>query len=143
MNLLGVMELEGIRKMRLISEINESDFDAEVLKSRQPVLVSFCAARSQPCQIMGPVLDEVAAGCNGRVKVVKVDVDDNPDLGMWYGIHSIPALLCFVNGEECSRIVGAAGGEAILARLRPVAGATSSIPEAISSDKMPNEKGRQ
>jgi thioredoxin 1 len=104
--------------MRLIPEINESDFEEEVLKSGQPVLVNFCAARSQPCRIMGPVLEEVAAGCNGRVKVVTVDVDDNPDLGIWYGIHSIPALLCFVNGEECSRIVGAAGGEAILASLQ-------------------------
>jgi len=103
--------------MRSIPEINEPEFEAEVLKSRRPVLVNFCASWSQPCRVLAGVLDEVAAECVGTVKVVKVNVDDNPDLGMWYGIQSIPTLVCFFNGEVKSRIVGTASKEAILARL--------------------------
>jgi thioredoxin 1 len=105
--------------MRTIPEINEPEFEVEVLKSRQPVLVNFCAAWSQPCRRLAGVLDEVATECGETVKIVKVNVDDNPDLGMWYGIQSIPTLLCFVNGEVRAKIVGTASKEAILAKLKP------------------------
>ncbi len=103
--------------MKPILEINEPDFEMEVLKSKQPVLVNFWADWSQPCRRLGPVLGEVAAACNGRAKVVKINADDNPLLGMSYWIQSIPTLLCFVNGEERARIVGTASKEAILAKL--------------------------
>jgi len=107
--------------MRSISEINELDFEAEVLKSRQPVLVNFCAGWSQRCRMLAGVLDEVASECKGWAKVVMVNSDDNPHLGIWYGIHSIPTLLCFVNGEVGAKIVGTASKEAILAQLKPLA----------------------
>ena len=103
--------------MKPILEINERDFEKEVLKSTQPVLVNFWADWSKPCRILGPVLEEVAATCNGRAKVVRVNADDNPMLGMSYWIQSIPTLLYFINGEERGKIVGTASKEAILAKL--------------------------
>jgi len=103
--------------MKPILEINEPAFELEVLKAEQPVLVNFWADWSQPCRRLGSVLEEVAAGCNGRAKIVKVNADDNPNLGLSYWIQSIPTLLYFINGEERARIVGTASKEAILAKL--------------------------
>ena len=103
--------------MKPILEINEPDFEMEVLSSKQPVLVNFWADWSQPCRRLGPVLEEVAAACNGIAKVVKVNADDNPRLGMSYWIQSIPTLLCFVNGDVRARIVGTTSKEAILSLL--------------------------
>jgi len=116
--------------MRSIPEINESDFEAEVLESKQPMLVSFWAAWSQRCRRLAGVLDEVHAECKGWAKVVKINVDANPHLGLWYGIQSIPTLLFFVNGEMRARIVGSAGKQEILAALKPLAEAIPSIREA-------------
>ena len=103
--------------MNSILKINEPDFELEVLKSEQPVLVNFWAPWSQPCARIEPVLDEVAAGCNGSAKVAKVNVDDNPDLGLRYGIQSIPTLLYFLQGRVSAKIVGTASKKAILAKL--------------------------
>ena len=103
--------------MNPILEINERDFEVEVLKSQQPVLVNFWADWSQPCRRLGPVLEEVAGVCAGRAKVVKVNADANPQLGMAYWIQSIPTLLYFINGRDRARIVGTASKEAILAQL--------------------------
>ena len=103
-----------------IIEIGEANFEPEVLRSEQPVLVAFSAPWSRPCQVIGPVLDEVATTCLGTVKVAKVNVDDHPDLGVWYDIRSIPTLLCFVKARVCVRIVGTASKEAILSKLRSV-----------------------
>jgi thioredoxin 1 len=128
------MELERIRKgelvdMKPILEINERDFEAEVLRSGQPVMANFWAPWSQPCRRLADVLEEVGEECNGRAKIVRVNVDDNPHLGMSYGIQFIPTLLCFLNGEVCARIVGTASKEAILSRLKSFVGAVPSIPE--------------
>jgi thioredoxin 1 len=102
-----------------IVEIDEKNFESEVLRSKQPVMVAFLTLWSRPCHIIGSVLDEVATACAGRVKVVKVNADDNLDLGVWYEIQSIPTLLCFVNGKVSVRIVGTASKEAILSKLMP------------------------
>ena len=107
--------------MNPILEINAPDFEREVLKSDQPVLVNFWADWSQPCRRLEPVLEEVAAVCNGRAKVVKVNADANPRLGMSYWIQSIPTLLYFINRQERARIVGTASKEAILAQLESLA----------------------
>jgi thioredoxin 1 len=101
-------------------EIGGENFESEVLSSKQPVMVAFSAPWSRPCHIIGSVLEEVVTACAGRVKVVKVNVDDHPDLGVWYDIQSIPTLLCFVNGKVCVQIVGTASKEAILAKLQTV-----------------------
>ncbi len=100
------------------AEVGEADFEAEVLKAKQPVLVAFLTHWSHPCQILGSVLEEVATACSGSVKVVKVNADDNPDLSLWYEVQSIPTLLYFTDGKPRTRIVGTASKEAILAKLQ-------------------------
>ena len=100
-------------------EIGETNFDLEVLRSKEPVMVAFSAPWSRPCHIISSVVDEVATACAGRLKVLRVNVDDHPDLGAWYDIQSIPTLLCFVSGKVCVRIVGTASKEAILSKLEP------------------------
>ena len=108
-----------------IIEIGEANFESEVLRCKQPVLVAFSAAWSRPCQILDSVLDEVAAGCAERVKVVKINADNNPDLSLVWNIQSIPTLLYFVDGNLRGRIVGTASKEAILSKLRSVTGGDS------------------
>jgi thioredoxin 1 len=101
-------------------QIGEENFESEVLQSSQPVLVAFSAPWSRPCHVIESVLDEVAATCARRVKVVTVNADDNPTLSLWYEIQSIPALLLFVDGNIRARIVGTATKKAILAALQSV-----------------------
>jgi thioredoxin 1 len=98
-------------------EINEPEFEAEVLRSAQPVLVGFLTGWSKPCLLVEPVLDEVAQACNGNAKIFKVNVDDNPDLGAIYGVQSIPMLIFFINGMIRAKIVGMVSPKAILAKL--------------------------
>lgn len=112
-------------------EINELDFEAEVLKAAQPVLVGFLAPWSQPCRILEPVLNEVATECNDKLKIVKVNVDDNPDLGLWYGIQSIPTLLYFINGNVNAKIVGTTSKETILSQVQSLATYEQSTTEKI------------
>src|SRR6267142_2571223 len=103
-----------------IIEIDEANFESEVLRWKQPVLVAFSAAWSSPCRILDSVLEEVAAACAGREKVVKINADNNPDLSLVWNIQSIPTLLYFVDGKLRGRIVGTASKEAILSKLRSV-----------------------
>jgi thioredoxin 1 len=98
-------------------EISEPEFEAEVLRCAQPALVGFLAGWSKPCQLMKPVLDEVAEACNDSAKIFKVNVDDNPDLGTIYGVQSIPMLIFFFNGAVRTKIVGMVSPKAILAKL--------------------------
>ncbi len=100
-------------------QVAESNFAAEVLQSREPVLVNFWAPWSRPCQILDQVLKEFAATWAGRTKVVKVNADDSLDLSLTYDIQSIPTLLYFIEGHPRVRIVGTASKEAILAKLIP------------------------
>jgi thioredoxin 1 len=98
-------------------EIGETDFPSQVLEATQPVLVAFLAPWSRPCQVLGAVLDEVAAGCGGKVKVFTVNADDNPDLSLWYEVQSIPALLFFLGGTLRARLIGTASQQAIVAKF--------------------------
>jgi thioredoxin-like negative regulator of GroEL len=107
--------------------VGETNFAAEVLRSALPVLAVFVAPWSRPCQIIKPVLGEVAAGCGGRVKFVEINADDHPGLGLEYDVQSIPALLFFVAGTPRDRIVGTASAEAILAKCRTVFGVTANL----------------
>ena len=100
-----------------VQEINEPEFEAEVLRSAQPVLVGFLTGWSKPCLLVEPVLDEVAQACNGNAKIFKVNVDDNPDLGTIYGVQSIPMLIFFSNGMVRAKIVGMASPKAVLTKL--------------------------
>ena len=101
-----------------IVEIGEANFESEVLQSKQPVLVAFFAPWSRACQTVGPVLDEVATACAGSIKVVKVNADNNPDLGIWYEIQSIPTLLFFVGGSLRGKVIGTVTKEAVFSQLR-------------------------
>jgi thioredoxin 1 len=105
---------------RPIIEIVEGNFESEVLRWKQPVLVAFSAAWSRPCQILDSVLEEVAVGCAGRVKVVKINADNHPDLSLVWRIQSIPTLLYFVEGNLRAKVVGTASKEAIFSKLRSV-----------------------
>ncbi len=103
-----------------IIQIGEANFESEVLKWKQPVLVAFSAPWSRPCQILDSALEEVAAACAGREKLVRINADNNPDLSLVWKIQSIPTLLYFVDGSLRARIVGTASKEAILSKLRYV-----------------------
>ncbi len=98
-------------------ELNESNFEQEVLNSPVPVLVDFWAPWCGPCKMMGPVLEEIAAELDGKAKVCKVNVDDNPELAEKYGIMSIPNFIAFKGGQVAGQQVGAVPKDAILKML--------------------------
>jgi len=103
-------------------EVGKTNFESEVLGSKQPVLVLFWAPWSRACRVLRPVLNQIMRTSTGGVKFVKINSDENPDLSLWYGIHSIPVLLYFVDGVVSARITGTASKEAILAKLESVTG---------------------
>ena len=91
-----------------VSKVSDQDFDAEVLKSAQPVVVDFWAEWCGPCKMIAPALEELAGSMNGKVKIVKLNVDESPKTASKYGVMSIPTLMIFKGGEMASRQVGAA-----------------------------------
>ena len=110
------------RNEERVLEVGKTNFESEVLGSKQPVLVVFCAPWSKACRVLRPVLNKVMNASSESVKFVKINSDENPDLSLWYGIHSIPALLYFVDGVVRARITGTASKQAILAKLESVTG---------------------
>ncbi|MGB7769745.1 MAG: thioredoxin [Verrucomicrobiia bacterium] len=107
--------------MKSTVEINEKNFEVEVLKSNLPVLVDFWAEWCGPCKTLAPVLDEIAIGHSGRVKVARVNVDDHPALAARFGIHSIPALLYFADNELRHQTAGVVGKKMIVSKLERLA----------------------
>ena len=91
----------------MVYKFDESNFDAEVLQSDIPVFVDFYADWCGPCKMMSPVIDKLAEEYAGKIKVGKVNVDENGDLAVKYGIMSIPNMVFFKNGEVADRVVGA------------------------------------
>ena len=87
--------------------ITESDFETEVLGADKPVLVDFWATWCGPCRMVGPEVEAVAAEYAGRANVVKINVDEQPELAGRYGIMSIPTIIVFKNGEIAEQVVGA------------------------------------
>lgn len=91
-----------------IIQATSSNWESEVLKSEKPVFVDFWAEWCGPCRMVGPVVEEIAKTYSDKIKVVKLNVDENQDIAMKYGIQSIPSLLIFKNGKEIKRTIGAA-----------------------------------
>ena len=101
-------------------EVTETNFETEVLRSNQPVLVGFATGWSLPSMTLDRVLDEIAREFIDYLKVAQVKLDHSPNLGLWYGIRCIPTMLCCVDGEERVGIFGTTSKEAILSQLKLV-----------------------
>ena len=91
-----------------VGKVSDATFDSEVLKAPEPVVVDFWAEWCGPCRMIAPALEEIAGSMAGKVKIVKLNVDENPATAAKYGIMSIPTLMIFKNGELASRHGGAA-----------------------------------
>jgi len=86
--------------------VNDNDFEKEILKSDQPALVDFWAPWCGPCKAIGPIVEDLAGSYAGRVKMAKMNVDDNPKTSAAYGIRSIPTLLLFKGGKVLDTLIG-------------------------------------
>ncbi len=101
-------------------EVGQHNFEAEVVNSQTPVLVDFWASWCGPCRMLAPTVDAIAEEFAGRLKVVKVNVDNEPALAGKYGIRGIPALLLFKGGAVVDQLVGAQPKSVIVDRLNHV-----------------------
>ena len=93
--------------MSNVHEVSDISFDQEVLKSEIPVLIDFWAPWCGPCKAIAPVVEQLSAEYDGKLKVVKMNVDDNPQTPSKYGVRGIPNLLIFKGGQVAEQIVGA------------------------------------
>lgn len=105
-----------------VIEFTDDNFEAEVINSDVPVLVDFWAVWCMPCKMVAPVVAEIAGDYDGKLKVGKLDVDNNPAVAQKYGIRSIPSLLVFKNGEVAQMLVGAVPKPQITAKVDAVLG---------------------
>ena len=92
--------------MSNVQAITDTDFDTEVLKSSAPVLVDFWATWCGPCRALAPKIDELSSTYTGKVKFVKMDVDQNPETAGRFGVRGIPTLILFKNGQMVDQLVG-------------------------------------
>ena len=92
--------------MSELTHVSEDSFQIDVLDSTQPVLVDFTAVWCGPCKMLDPVVKELAEAWTGHVKVVKLDVDNNPNLAMQYQVMGVPTLMLFKNGQPIERVTG-------------------------------------
>ncbi len=105
-----------------VTLIGEKDFQQEVLQSDLPVLVDFFAVWCPPCRAVAPIIDQLAADFAGKLKVVKIDIDQSPVLTDQYGIQGVPTFVVFKGGQEATRLIGAFPRDAFLQALRPLLG---------------------
>ncbi len=103
--------------MSKIIEIDESNFETEVKKSDVPVMIDFWATWCGPCRMIAPHVEEASSLYSGKLKVGKIDVDNNQQIAMQYSIMSIPAVMFFKNGNVVDQIVGAVPKKALFDRI--------------------------
>ena len=99
--------------------VSDKTFAEDVLKSNEPVLVDFWATWCQPCRMVAPIVEEIAGEQAGKLKVLKLDVDENQQTAMTYGVSSIPTLILFKGGQPVERVVGFSPKERLLSKLTP------------------------
>ena len=115
---------------QFVTEVSDANFEKEVLQSEQPVLVDFWAAWCGPCRALAPVVDQVASQYNGKLRVMKMDVDANTATPSRYGIRGIPALILFKGGQVADNIVGFVPKETIDRSIAKVLSAETSTVSA-------------
>jgi thioredoxin 1 len=99
--------------------VSDDTFEKEVLQSSQPVLVDFYADWCGPCRAIAPIVEEIARELNDRLKVVKLDVDQNQETALEYGVQSIPTLILFKGGVEVERLIGYMSKSKLLSKIEP------------------------
>lgn len=102
-----------------LTHVTDDSFKEEVLDSELPVLVDFWAEWCGPCKLVGPIVENIAEEYQGRLKIGKVDVDQNPQSATQFGIRSIPTLILFKGGEPVEQIIGAVPKEYITSKIKP------------------------
>jgi thioredoxin 1 len=106
--------------MSNVKEVTDMTFESEVVNSKTPVLIDFYAQWCGPCKMMAPIIDEVAKEYAGKLKVVKVDVDESGETAATFGVTAMPTFVVFKNGQEVWRRMGAAPKSAFVNELKEV-----------------------
>jgi thioredoxin 1 len=109
---------DGRRTMEIL-KVDEANFTLEVLEAALPVLVDFTAAWCGPCKMLDPVVKQLAQEWDGRVKVVKLDIDENQDLTVQYQVMGVPTLMLFVKGKPVQRVSGYMSKDKLVAKFKP------------------------
>ena len=104
--------------MSALAEVSQSNFDTEVLKNDQPVLVDFWAPWCGPCRMISPIVDEIADAKAGSAKVGKVNVDENPNLAAQFNVRAIPMMAFFKGGELAGTVTGVQSKDALLKKVQ-------------------------
>lgn len=108
--------------MSQVLDISSAEFETTVLKADKPVVVDFWAPWCGPCRMIAPSLDQLQQEWGDKVQIVKVNVDDNPDVAAKYGVRGIPTMVVFKNGEEAGRLTGALPLDSLRSQLGGFAG---------------------
>lgn len=106
--------------------ISDASFENEVVNAQNPVLVDFWAEWCGPCRMIAPILETISDEYSDSLKITKLDVDNNPQTAMKFGVQSIPTLILFKDGQPVERIIGYMPKERLLQKIKPHIGATAS-----------------